>query len=78
MNPEQILVQVYFGPLDPDGNITRGQVQTLTIKAQNESEWLYEGSFLVEYPGRCGYAARIIPYHEGLIHTFTPPKIKWE
>lgn len=78
LNPEQILVQVYFGPLDPDGNITRGQVQTLTIKAQNESEWLYEGSFLVEYPGRCGYAARIIPYHEGLIHTFTPPKIKWE
>lgn len=78
LSPEHILVQIYFGKIDPDGNIANGQIQTLSIKAQNKSEWLYEGSFLVEYPGRYGYAARIIPYHEGLIHAFTPLKIRWE
>jgi glycogen phosphorylase len=78
LTPEQIDVQVCYGPLDPDDQITHGQVQTLTIKTRKDSEWLYEGSFTVEYSGRGGYAARIIPHHEGLIHPFTPLKIRWE
>ncbi|MBN1879550.1 alpha-glucan family phosphorylase [bacterium] len=78
LTPDDIVVQVYFGSLDHDDQITGGRVETMRVVKQKEADWLYEGSFTVERSGRCGYATRILPHHSALIHPFTPLRIKWE
>lgn len=78
LTPEDVDVQVYFGSLDREDHITGGQTAVLSVVEKKGKDWLYRGSFTLNRPGRCGYATRVLPRHAGLIHPYTPLKIRWE
>jgi len=78
LDPKEIAVQVYFGPLDRDGRITGGQIADMTAEGQDGGAWRYRGIFEARHSGRCGYSCRVIPRHDALVHPYTPLRIRWE
>lgn len=76
--PEDIDVQMYYGPMDRDSAISNGIVRSMAAIEQKDNRWLYRGQFTVTHAGRCGYSCRVIPNHPRLIHPYTPLRICWE
>lgn len=78
IKPEEVSVELYYGPLDASGQITTGSSTPLRCEGSNGSDNVYRYSGVVpcEYSGQYGYALRIVPshpemparYHIGLVH----------
>ncbi len=78
LDSKDIAVQVRYGQLDRNDQITGASIITLDAVKKNQSGWIYQGTFTITHSGRCGYSVRIVPDHENLIHPYTPLRIKWE
>jgi len=78
LDPKEIDVQVYYGPLDRDGSISNSKIARLEAVEQVDGIWLYKGEFSVFHSGRCGYSCRVIPHHEAILHPYSPLRICWE
>ncbi len=78
LRPEDVAVEVMYGALDPDGEITDGQVMRLSYQSESNNMAIFEGSIPCRTGGRQGYAARVRPDHPDLVHPFTPLLITWE
>jgi starch phosphorylase len=78
LSPEDVSVEVYFGPLAASGEIREGHI----AKARHLKRDGAEDHFRVEIPaavsGRHGYAVRILPSHPDLVHPYTPLLMRWE
>jgi starch phosphorylase len=78
INPEEVSVELYYGPLDASGQITTGSSTPLRCEGSNGSTnvYRYTGVVPCEYSGQYGYSLRIVPshpemparYHIGLVH----------
>jgi glycogen phosphorylase len=77
LSPEDVLVELYFGSLDEDGQLNRGQA-TKMKQVSNDSG---VSSYVVEMPcpssGRAGYTVRIMPRHDALVDPIEMSMIRW-
>ncbi len=75
--PRDVAVELYHGPMNGTGEITRGQVTPMLLDSTAEgSVCVYRGELPCGTPGRHGFAVRVLPSHPavpcrhslGLIH----------
>lgn len=78
LSPEDVRIELYFGSLDPDGNIISGQAREMKLWSYDEEgRGIFRGSITCTSSGRFGYTVRIMPSHKDLSHTFETYLIKW-
>jgi starch phosphorylase len=79
IKPDEVSVELYFGPLDARGLITTGNAATLICEGQNGSPetYRYRGAIPCEYSGQYGYALRIVPNHPELQARYHVGLVRW-
>ena len=78
VEPRDIAVEVYTGPLDPAGEITDGQPVVMRhIQHENDGVHLFEGVVPCAVSGRHGFAIRVVPNHEDLADRYDQGLVVW-
>jgi starch phosphorylase len=77
LQPSDILVQIYQGPVDETGNITQGTATAMDYIRQEGDLAVYQGK--VSYPtsGLQGLALRLLPYHPDLGDLLEMRLVRW-
>jgi len=74
---EDVRPQVYYGPLDNDGQLTRGQATDMQhVEDLGDGRHRFQGSVDTATSGRHGFAVRAIPARE--LNLSEPGLIRWE
>jgi starch phosphorylase len=63
--PDEVLVEVYHGPVDDRGDIAAGDTTTMTAGEARPDGVVYEGAIPCTRAGRRGYTVRAVPRKEG-------------
>jgi len=79
IEPAEVSVELYYGPLDSRGLIAMGSSAQLRCEGRNGSEetYKYSGVIPCEYSGRYGYALRIVPHHPEMSARYHVGLLKW-
>jgi len=78
LEPADVAVELYHGPVDADGQIVAGAVLPLSLaEAIGEGGYLFAGAVPCNTSGRYGYALRVLPHHPDLNDPFELRLIKW-
>jgi starch phosphorylase len=80
LNPDDISVEIYHGPIDAWGNIRDGSVLELSLDPENnqDQQFWFEGILPCKSSGRQGLAVRVLPKHPNIVETYEPGMIIWE
>lgn len=73
-----VAVEVYYGPVDPMGEIQRGEIVRAEHVGREGSEEIFRATIPCRRSGRYGFAARVVPRHPDLVNPFTPLLLTWE
>jgi len=78
LSPDDVSVELFYGPLDQDGQLNEGQAIPMERVQQEDGTKV---KYAVEMPcarsGRAGYTVRVLPHHELLEHPFDLGLIRW-
>ena len=79
IKPEEVSVELYYGPLDARGLITTGNAAPLSCVGSNGSAdtYRYTGAIPCEYSGQYGYALRIVPHHPEMAARYHVGLVRW-
>ena len=79
INPNDISVELYHGPVDTWGNIRQGSAVRMDYKesAEQQGEHWFTGSISCPKAGQHGAAVRILPMHEQLVNPYEMGLILW-
>ena len=77
LKPEELGVELYYGPLSSQGEIERPRRLEMTPCGTNGKSALYCAKVTCDRTGRQGYTVRILPKHPSLVHPFLPGLVKW-
>ena len=67
LSPEDVRVQVVYGRVDSEDDITAPSVGDLQMReAYDNGRWRFDGEMPLDRTGPFGYTVRILPRHEGL------------
>ncbi len=76
--PEDVAVEVYYGPLDSNGEITAGRSVALKfLRNESNGEHRFEGAVPCQSSGRNGFAIRVVPSHEDLADRYDQGLVVW-
>jgi len=78
LSPGDVRVQAYYGVLTADGQIGKGSHVDLALRESWGSDHLYEGEVECRQSGSCGFAVRVVPFHEDALVPYELPWIRWE
>jgi starch phosphorylase len=76
LSPQDVEVQVYFGPVKGDGTISFSGSLPLEPEVSG-SNVLYRGTLIFPDSGRYGYTVRVIPYHPLLGNPLKLGLVRW-
>jgi starch phosphorylase len=77
LDPSGAAVELYFGPLSSQDEITEAERIEMTAAEQRGSAWLYRVTVTCARTGKQGYAVRVLPKHEALVSPFVPGLVRW-
>ena len=79
LDPKEVSVELYYGPLDARGLITMGSSAPLQCEGKNGSAdtYQYTGVIPCEYSGHYGYALRILPHHPDMAARYHVGLVRW-
>jgi len=77
LRPEDVLVEIYEGALNPNDEISDGRATSMTFVRVEKGLSLFAGRVRCESSGRRGYTVRVLPRHEDLANPFEPRLIVW-
>ena len=77
LSPDNILVELYFGSLDEDGQLNTGQAAEMTRIGNDTGPAKYVVDMPCPSSGRAGYTVRILPRHDALAHPIEMSMIRW-
>jgi starch phosphorylase len=66
LSPDDVVVQVAFGPVDEDDQITTAEFIELSRIERHDDGWRYEGQVPLDRRGAFGYTVRVLPRHPAL------------
>ncbi|MFN0172328.1 MAG: alpha-glucan family phosphorylase [Bryobacteraceae bacterium] len=75
--PSDVRVQIFWGLLNPEGEIIRGQATDMSLQGTSGSDHVYEGEVECRESGSCGFGLRVIPFHEDAILPYELPWVVW-
>jgi starch phosphorylase len=79
LSPEDVRVELYYGRINSRGEIDDASRQPMDgepVDAE-ETRYRFRGTIKCDQAGRQGYAVRVLPRHELLVHDFIPSLIEW-
>ncbi|NLF31938.1 MAG: glycosyltransferase family 1 protein [Planctomycetes bacterium] len=79
LSPEDVQVQLFFGNLDTDGQLTQGDYTEMAWTGQNESggSHTYEVQVTCQDTGITGYTLRVLPRNENLTDPKSLGLVRW-
>jgi glycogen phosphorylase len=79
LSPDDVVVELYSGRLDSQGNITAAESSPMrVVRAAGNGAHLYESSASAWHAsGLHGYTIRVLPHHRYLNSPFVPGLITW-
>ncbi len=77
LSPNDVLVELYFGSLDEDGQLNTGRPAEMTLISGEDRPARYVVEMPCPASGRAGYTVRILPKHEALSDPLEMSMIKW-
>jgi starch phosphorylase len=78
LGPEDVTVELYYGPLDAEGRLRNGAILELTCEGEDPlGHYLYRGEVACTTSGRHGFAARVVPNVKKMRKRFKPGLIAW-
>jgi starch phosphorylase len=77
LTAEDVQVELYQGMLDESGGIPQGAPITMQPQKEKDGLFTFTGSIPCFNSGRFGYAVRVLPHHEDLVHPYEPELILW-
>jgi starch phosphorylase len=79
LEPDDVTVELYHGPLDARGEIAPAQVTEMHCveKKKEDGNCLFNGVIPFRFSGRYGYTVRLVPHHEDLSSPFEPGLTLW-
>jgi starch phosphorylase len=80
VSPDDVSVELYYGPVDSQGNIRNGSSVRMAHKEteKHDSEHWFVGSIACDQTGRQGVAVRVLPKHADLTNPHELGLILWE
>lgn len=80
LTPDDVAVEIYYGTVDPNGNIQNGQVAKMQFESNGGDNGLslFAGNIPCKASGQHGFALRILPKHADLVEPYEPGMIVWE
>ncbi len=67
LTPDDVIVQVFYGTVDPHGNLTNTKTEELQLKKTEGHLHRYQGSYLCPDNGNQGFTVRILPRHSLMV-----------
>jgi len=77
LSPGDVRVQVYYGAVNAEGQVAEGRENDMTLGESSGAEHVYEGEVECTVSGSCGFAVRVVPFHEDAILPYELPWIRW-
>ncbi len=78
LKPEDVSVELYFGNLNPAGEIVEGAALPMMLKERSkDGSYVFEGQVLCLKSGEFGFSVRVIPMNRCMIRKFEPGLITW-
>ena len=79
LSPDDVSVEIFQGSLDSRDEIVDGVGVPATVEGDSaDGTYTFRAELDCESSGRHGYAARVLPCHEDLVHSYLPKLITWE
>ena len=78
VQPEDVRVELVYGPLSAEGRVEGGNSIPLEHCGQaSEGVHCFEGRLPCTISGEHGFSVRILPVHKGLTHPFETGLVAW-
>ncbi|MEA1981025.1 MAG: alpha-glucan family phosphorylase [candidate division Zixibacteria bacterium] len=78
LKPDDVVVQIYSGPLDVDRNIVESSSESMVCLGPSENgAYTYEGFIPCDESGLFGYSVRIFPSHADMADNFHLELMRW-
>jgi len=77
LQPDDVTVELYHGPLDNFGEIPTGSANAMRPMQQVDGRFTFQGVIACQASGQFGYSVRILPRHALLPHAFEPGLVAW-
>lgn len=77
LSPDDVRVQLYYGPVNLAGDIQQGQIASMQLKEKQDSVYVYEGTICFAASGLHGYTVRILPHHPAMTTPFDSGLVYW-
>jgi starch phosphorylase len=78
IKPSDVRVQVYYGSLNPRGEIESGEVVEMKpLNGNTDGAYTYVAQFPFTTSGDRGISVRVLPHHDSLPTPFQPGIIRW-
>ncbi|MCY2927066.1 MAG: hypothetical protein NT031_16860, partial [Planctomycetota bacterium] len=78
LRPEDLLVELYYGPLDSEGKLQTGQAIAMQqIAPAGDGRVRYAAEMPCQRSGMTGYTIRILPCHPGMANPRDMSLVKW-
>jgi len=80
LQPEDVSVELYYGQLDSEGKLTKavGIAEMERVQMADDGVHIFTGKIPCTQSGRYGFAVRVLPKCQDLIHRYEPGLILWE
>jgi starch phosphorylase len=76
--PGDVRVQIYFGKVNPDGEIVLGRATDMALQSSSAADPVYEGVIECAESGSCGFSVRVVPFHEDAVLPYEMQWMTWE
>jgi len=78
LDPDDVRVQIYCGPLDKDRNVLPGSIEQMRCVGRTDGGvHIYEAYIGCDESGLFGYSTRIMPHHPDMVDHFGLEKMRW-
>lgn len=77
IDPSEVEVQIYTGRITAENALVNPQTITMRHAGNDERGALYSGKVKCQESGRQGYAVRVMPRNEHLVHPYIPGLLTW-
>jgi len=79
IKPEEVRVEIYYGPLDISGDVAEGCAIPMECQgpAISDGTYMFVGRIPCQQAGPHGYAVRVVPCHPDLCHPYATGLIRW-
>jgi len=75
--PQDVSVELFFGPLDADGQLSQGQAVQMEKVEEQDGRAKYAVEAPCQRSGMSGYTVRILPHREGAREVLDMGMIRW-